>query len=112
MWTNDVHAVECVPFVSGCRGKLGGRREEIMRIVSVPLLVHYAPATWRALFDSVVPFKSGEAVTHNSVHITRGHGCSSTACNLDGHVRVHVHIKMTTPHVKNSFSSMINSEIK
>lgn len=65
-------------FVSGC-GKFAGRRKEIMCIISVPQLVHYvtacrlvvdaAPATWRALFDRVVPFKSGEAVTHTSVHI-------------------------------------------
>ncbi|XP_049528938.1 uncharacterized protein LOC125947726 [Dermacentor silvarum] len=33
-------------------------------------IVDAAPATWRALRDRVVPFKSGEAVTHNSAHIT------------------------------------------
>nr|XP_054923126.1 uncharacterized protein LOC129382935 [Dermacentor andersoni] len=125
MWTNDVHAVECAPFVSGRRGKLGGRRKEIMRIVSVPLLVHYVPACMLGLTSkhrqlggrfrprrAIQKWRSRDPrqCPHNPWPWLQQHGVSSGWTCQAGYICTH--FKTTTLHLKNSLSSMISTEIK
>ncbi|XP_049517193.1 uncharacterized protein LOC125942956 isoform X2 [Dermacentor silvarum] len=107
MWTNDFHAVECVPFVLGGREKFCGRRDEIMHIISVPQLVHYATACmldqhrrrstgnsessfrfhrtvqkWRGLGPQQCPLKGGAPRNADPIRVP-------AAAWLDAHVRLH-----------------------